>query len=276
MKKTKSTKESWYYADGTAVGRKINGKYYIYALGKEVSIGTQDRSEAIKIYETYKADPEAWVKARATKKAYRIQGVPFPEPKPDLPLTMTDALIDGWVNQAKARNLKLEYIKDHLSYLKQWQKHLQYHDLRLVDAMFLQNVIETSPTITGRTPGNATKQHRESSIKAFYSYLVRVGVIKPEQDPTFRRLTVRASRRSTVERSISKATYEATLSQMDGIYRDTLILMANTGYHFPELLSWCQSGQLEPSNQLDKPWVLTIFHHKRKTEPHRIAVTQTT
>jgi hypothetical protein len=136
------------------------------------------------------------------------------------------------------RRITAKWLGAKRGYLAWWAEVLAGVDLRRADLTLIEDALDKSP---------GARAHRIAVIKHFYGWLVaKKRILRPEEDPTFRRLTVPQAKPQQWrrEKSFPQEAYEAVRRHMVGVWRDGLDVLAGTGWHLTELERFASAGEV--------------------------------
>jgi integrase len=207
----------------------------------------------------------------AMKQLERFEADPFnyrPEGEGGADMPMTAALIAehiAWQLDVKKNTRK--HAKQMGNRLADWMEDFKGNDLRKVT---LRDHIV--PALNAR---GANRKHRIIALKGFYSWLRTVQHrITSAEDPTLDLLVPQGLPEKFKRRkALEPGRVKAALAELDGAYRDCLLLLIGTGWHVTELERFVRSDESEIVRQPKGSKILAVLSTKHKTDWTRTPLT---
>ena len=158
-------------------------------------------------------------------------------PRP--PLHLNDSLIAAFLAFSRSEGNTEKWVGAQRRYLRWWAEQLDGVSLRSVSLE-----LQILPALDSVAGGH---QPRIAVIKRLYSWLRTVRFqVEPAEDPTFGRLHVPQSAPAQLdeEKAIDVATYRAARVHLAQHWRDSLDVLAATGWHLTELDRFIRGGSI--------------------------------
>lgn len=236
-----------YVRKGIYVIRRMVGGYPY-----DVSTRATSLRAAMKHLERFEADPAGYEPSNTG---------------PDPVFITKDLVREYLVWSRDERGNTRDWLRKKKRFLAWWTDQLKGNDLRRVSL-----TTDIKPALAKAT----APHHRTAALKAFYGWLrTEKHIITPAQDPTFGTLKVPQlpAEQLTRVKAVEKARYLKARSHLIGHYRDGLDVLAGTGWHVTELLSFARGGTLEASPRRRKGVSgILICPRGKNREPLRVAV----
>lgn len=156
---------------------------------------------------------------------------------------LSDEMIAGWASyQLNVKRSTRHYVKTCLGYLRHWRIHLEGVDIRAMDArLHIKDFLAANP-----------RGHKwyVVSLKSLFAYLRKeLDLIKTHEDATLSiQMPAVRPEKQVRRKAVSWERFVSAMRLLPSKYRDPLILLSGTGWHYTELCRFASEGHIAPGN----------------------------